>query len=70
MYCGAMEADDGFRELVLYAPDSRPIVCFEPYTCVTNAFNLENQGIDSGLIRLKPGDKLTGVMRIVGEVLK
>ena len=65
-----MEADDVFRELVLYAPDSRPIICFEPYTCVTNGFNLENQGIDSGLIRLKPGEKLTGVMRIIGEVLE
>lgn len=64
-----MEADDVFRELVLYAPDSRPIVCFEPYTCVTNAFNLENQGIDAGLIRLKPGEKLMGVMRIIGEVV-
>ena len=66
----AMEADDAFRELVLYAPDSRPIVCFEPYTCVTNAFNLENQGIDSGLVRLKPGEKLKGVMRIVGEIVE
>lgn len=64
----AMEADDAFRELVLYAPDSRPIVCFEPYTCATNAFNLQNQGIDAGLIRLKPGEKLTGVMRISGEI--
>ncbi len=63
----AMEADDAFRELVLYAPDSRPIVCFEPYTCVTNAFNLQNQGIDAGLMRLKPGEKLTGTMRIRGE---
>jgi aldose 1-epimerase len=65
----AMEADDVFRELVLYAPDSRPIICFEPYTCVTNALNLENQGIDSGLIRLKSGEKLTGIMRIVGTVV-
>ena len=65
----AMEANDAFRELVLYAPDTRPIVCFEPYTCVTNAFNLQNQGIDSGLIRLQPGEKLTGIMKIIGEVL-
>lgn len=64
----AMEADDAFRELVLYAPDSRPIVCFEPYTCATNAFNLQNQGIDAGLIRLKPGETLTGAMRISGEI--
>lgn len=66
----AMEADEAFRELVLYAPDSRPVVCFEPYTCVTNAFNLQNRGIDAGLIRLKPGEKLTAAMRIIGEKLK
>ena len=64
-----MEANDAFRELVLYAPDTRPIVCFEPYTCVTNAFNLQNQGIDSGLIRLQSGEKLTGIMKIIGEIL-
>ncbi len=66
----SMEADGIFRELVLYAPDSRPVVCFEPYTCTTNAFNLQNEGIDAGLIRLKPGEKLAGVMKIVGEVVK
>ena len=66
----AMEADDVFRELVLYAPDSRPVVCFEPYTCVTNAVNLDTQGIDAGLMRVKPGEGFQGVMRIVGEVIK
>lgn len=66
----AMEADDVFRELVLYAPDSRPVVCFEPYTCVTNAFNLDAKGIDAGTMRVKPGEGFRGVMRIVGEVLK
>jgi aldose 1-epimerase len=66
----SMEADDVFRELVLYAPDSRPIVCFEPYTCVTNAVNLEPQGIDAGLMRVKPNEGFHGVMRIVGEVIK
>ena len=66
----AMEADGVFRELVLYAPDSRPIVCFEPYTCVTNAVNLDAKGIDAGLMRVKPGEGFQGVMRIVGEAVK
>ena len=66
----AMEADAIFRELVLYAPDSRPIVCFEPYTCTTNAFNLDAKGVDAGTIRLKPGESLKGVMKIVGEVIE
>ena len=66
----AMEADDVFRELVLYAPDSRPVVCFEPYTCVTNAVNLETRGIDGGLMHVKPGEGFRGIMRIVGEIVK
>lgn len=66
----SMEADAAFRELVLYAPDSRPVICFEPYTCATNAFNMQNQGIDAGLIRLKPRQTMSGVMRIAGEAVK
>ncbi len=64
----AVEADGIFRELVFYAPEQRPVVCFEPYTCVTNAVNLQAQGIDAGLIRLKPGERLQGTMRVVPEV--
>ena len=63
----AMEADGIFRELVLYAPEQRPVLCFEPYTCTTDAVNLEERGIDGGLIRLKPGESLRGTMRIVPE---
>ena len=63
-----MAADSIFRELVLYAPEQRPVVCFEPYTCVTNAVNLDAQGVDAGLIRLGPGEKLKGRMRILAEV--
>ena len=63
----AMEADEIFRELVLYAPEQRPVICFEPYTCTTNAVNLEVGGIDGGLIRLAPGESLKGTMRIVPE---
>ena len=63
----AMESDATFRELVLYAPENRPVICFEPYTCTTNAANLQAQGIDAGLIRLKPGERMRGTMRIVPE---
>ncbi|MDA0746408.1 MAG: aldose 1-epimerase [bacterium] len=59
-----MAADAVFRELVLYAPEDRPVLCLEPYTCVTNALNLEVQGIDAGLVRLKPGEMLRGTMRV------
>jgi len=55
-------ADGGFREWVFYAPDNRPVVCFEPYTCTTDAFNLATRGIEGGMSVLGPGESLTGVM--------
>jgi aldose 1-epimerase len=45
-----------FREWVVYAPPSRPTICFEPYTCATDAFNLSERGVDAGVIVLKPGE--------------
>ncbi len=47
--------DPVFRELVVYAPPRRAAVCMEPYTCVTDAINLEQRGIDAGLRVLEPG---------------
>jgi aldose 1-epimerase len=44
-----------FREWVVYAPPTRPTICFEPYTCPGDAFNLAARGIDAGVIVLKPG---------------
>jgi aldose 1-epimerase len=46
-----------FREWVVYAPPSRPTICFEPYTCPADAFNLHARRIDAGVIVLSPGDK-------------
>ena len=48
-------AGSTFREWVVYAPPSRPTICFEPYTCTTDAFNLAERGVDSGVIVLQPG---------------
>lgn len=45
-----------FRELVVFTPPPRPnVVCLEPYTCTTNAINLEAMGIDAGWDVLDPG---------------
>jgi len=44
-----------FRDLVIYTPPNRNAVCFEPYTCITDAINLQNQGIDAGWQSLAPG---------------
>ena len=46
--------DSVFRELVVYTPPNRDAVCLEPYTCVTDAINLQQQGIDAGLQVLPP----------------
>ena len=48
-------AGQSFREWVVYAPPNRPTICFEPYTCPTDAFNLTARGLDVGLIVLPPG---------------
>jgi aldose 1-epimerase len=63
-------ASDGpFREVVVYTPPGRASICFEPYTCTTDAFNLQPQGIDAGLIVLKPGEALTGTVQVIPRKL-
>jgi aldose 1-epimerase len=50
-------SDAIFRELVVFTPPNRHAVCMEPYTCVTDAINLQQTGIDSGLRILPPGEE-------------
>lgn len=66
-----VEASRAFREWCVFAPNNRPVVVLEPYTCATNAVNLEREptqragsGIDAGLIVLEPGDSWTAEVRI------
>jgi len=47
-----------FRELVAFTPPNRHAVCMEPYTCATDAINLHQRGIDSGLQILQPGEEI------------
>lgn len=58
-----VEAGPPFREWVIYAPLSRPVICLEPYTGTTNAVNLQRGGIDAGLVVLQPGESWTGAIR-------
>ncbi len=44
-----------FREAVVFTPPGRDAVCIEPYTCVTDAINLEQRDINAGLQILPPG---------------
>lgn len=47
-----------FRELVVYTPPGRNSICLEPYTCVTDAINLQARGVDTGLRVLGPGREI------------
>ncbi len=60
----AVRSGPGFREHVVYAPLDRPVVCLEPYTCPTDAFNLAARGIDAGVVVLGPGDRWQGAIAI------
>ncbi|MCA9058335.1 MAG: aldose 1-epimerase [Planctomycetaceae bacterium] len=56
-----------FREIVAFTPPWTSAVCLEPYTCVTDAINLQQRGIDAGLQVLAP--HATWLGRIDLEVL-
>ncbi len=63
-----LESDAIFREMVLYTPPNRPALCFEPYTCPTDAINLHGRSIlDVGIIVLKPGESVSGKVRVLFE---
>ncbi len=60
-----MECSDSFGTVVVYTPAGRPGVCFEPWTCPPNAFNLLAAGVeDSGVVVLPPGESWRGTMRL------
>lgn len=44
-----------FRELLIFTPPHRKAVAIEPYTCATDAANLQARGIDAGWLSLLPG---------------
>lgn len=56
-----------FREIVAFTPPWSQSVCLEPYTCVTDAINLQQRGIDAGWRVLAPGAAWHGQIDI--EVL-
>jgi aldose 1-epimerase len=51
-----------FREMVAFVPPHRKAVCLEPYTCATDAVNLQARGIDAGWRELAPGSSWAGVV--------
>jgi aldose 1-epimerase len=51
-----------FRELVLFTPAHRQAICLEPYTCATDAINLQQRGVDAGWRVLPPGETWSAVV--------
>ncbi len=61
-----------FQELVIYTPPNRNAICFEPYTCVTDAINLEQskaakEGLNTGWKTLGPGEMFSTWIDISAE---
>jgi aldose 1-epimerase len=55
-----VRSDGAFREHVVFAPHYADVVCLEPYTCATDAFNLAARSLDSGMVVLEPGQAWRG----------
>jgi aldose 1-epimerase len=60
-----VRASSSFREVVVFTPPHRQAVCLEPYTCVTDAINLQARGLEAGLLVLPPGATWTGWVEIL-----
>ncbi len=50
--------------LILYTPPHRKAVAVEPYTCLTDAFNLAGRGVESGALFLEPGQEARTTMKL------
>lgn len=61
--------DTLFRELVIFTPPRGNAVCFEPYTCVTDAVNLQARGIEAGWRVLDPGAELQTAISIRADLV-
>lgn len=59
-----VRAVPAFREVVAFTPPHRQAVALEPYTCVTDAINLQARGVDAGLLVLPPGATWSGVVEL------
>ncbi len=62
-----LESDPIYREMVIYTPPRGGAICFEPYTCPTDAINLHQRGMDVGLITLEPGESVSATVKVIFE---
>ncbi|MGE3804487.1 MAG: aldose 1-epimerase [Gemmataceae bacterium] len=59
-----VRASKDYREVVVFTPPHRQAFCIEPYTCTTDAINLQAQGVDAGWRVLPPGGSWQGDVEI------
>jgi aldose 1-epimerase len=60
-----MQASSNFPNIVMYRPPDRPSLCFEPWTCPPNVFNLAAAEVEGNcLIVLAPGETWRGDVRL------
>ena len=57
----SIHADPAFGQIVLFTPPHRTAVAIEPYTCTTDAGNLELRGIAAGWRELPAGGRFDAV---------
>ncbi len=58
-------ASGEFRDVVVFTPPHREAFAIEPYTCTTDAINLQQKGIEAGLLTLSPGQTWSSVVENV-----
>ena len=64
--------DAAFREQVVFTPPwfrsgDAGAICIEPYTCATDAVNLQGRGVDAGLRTLAPSERFQTWFEIAVE---
>ena len=61
--CGC-RLSPAFRELVVFTPPHRQAFCIEPYTCTTDAINLQAPAWTPAWLTLPPGGRWTAVFEM------
>lgn len=59
-----MYGSPSFREVVAFTPPHRNAVCLEPYTCTTDAVNLQAHKVDAGWETMGPGGNWSALVEM------
>ena len=62
-----LRASPAFPDVVAFTPAHRHAFCVEPYSCATDAINLQQRGVDAGLLVLPPGGRWAAVFEMLLE---